>query len=526
MGGGLIQLVAVGVQDLYLTSDPQITFYKLLYRRHTNFSIESIVQNFSTKPNFGEISTCTLSASGDLIGQTFLYVEIPAIPKFIDPITGLEDPIKKFAWVRSLGSALIKEITLEIGGKLIDRQYGEFMYLWAQVANRQDEGLAKMIGNIPKLYEFSNGKKSYGLYIPLTFYFCKESGLAIPLIALASSEVKITVTFRRLEECYRIGPTHSMTILEDIVPLKAGDYIEQTINNQKIYGYVIDYDYLTKKLYYIKIQSPSATLKSFESLTDMTIVNCVPVPTPLIDDPFNSKNIPYRIYNSLTLEYCTPKPNTKEEIETTILPYKPKIINSFFYVNYTYLDTEERLRFARNTHEYLIIQVQFNQELGVKSPNVKQELALNHPCKSHYWVAQLDSLVGLGTINDLFNYTTSHIRYPDGRLYGENLVESAVLLLNGNERFGMRPSDNFNLTEPYSHHYRGPTKGINVYSFSLNPEDHQPSAACNMTKIDSIEMLMKLNKTVNPQNQCKIRAYTLNYNILRVAFNLGGIAFI
>lgn len=511
MAGGIIQLVAYGIQDLYLTGDPQITYFKVLYRRHTNFAIESIIQNFTAAADFGEIVTCNLARAGDLIGTTFLHVELPAIPKFIDPLTGEEDPIKKFAWVRNLGAALIKEITIEIGGKLIDRQYGEFMYIWGQLTNRQNVGLAKMGANVPEMYEFTNGKPSYKLYIPITFWFCRERGLSLPVIALTSSDIKMTVTFRRLEECYRIGPTSSIKIKEDVVPFGPGSYIEQTVNGQTIYAYVIDYDYIEKKLYYIKIQNPDSK-KSFESAPGNNIV-C-------------SKGGSFNIYDSITKKYCTPADGAKEMIEICNLPFKPRFVNSFFYVNYVYLDTNERLKFVRSNHEYLIDQVQYNQLLRVTSPNVKQNLTLNHPCKEHFWIAQLDMMVGPGTINDIFNFTNSHIRYPDGRLYGENLVENAVLLLNSRDRFGTRNQKYFNLVQPYQCHYRGPVKGINMYSFSLNPENHQPSGTCNMSMIDQISMIMKLNNVVNAQNTCKIRSYTINYNIFRVFFNLGGIAFV
>ena len=539
MAGGLVQLVAYGVQDLYLTGDPQITFFKILYRRHTNFSIESVPQNFSAPANFGETVTCTLARAGDLIGKILLYVQIPALPKFINA-NGDEDNIKKMAWVNNLGYALILEIFIEIGGKLIDKQYGEWMYIWSQLTNKQDHGLNKMVGNVTSMYEFSNGKESYKLFIPLEFWFCRNNGLALPLISLASSEVKITVTFRKLEECYRIGPTHSIEMVEDIVPFRAGDYIQQTINNQTIYGYVIGYDYVQKKLYYIKIVSPSANKKTFESPRESNVLN----------------NQSYRIYNTITKVYANPKPNSREIIEPTALVQKPRFVNAFFYVNYVYLDVEERTKFSRTNHEYLIEQIQFNQEVNVRSPNVKQNITLNHPCKAYYWIAQLDSMVGPNTMNDIFNYTTSPIHYPSShslatnlpmpvineyygvcpdnnsrlnnmeRFYGTDLVQNAKLLLNGRDRFGDRTVDYFNLVEPYEHHYRGPVPGINIYSFSLNPEDHQPSSAANMSEIDHIVMQLRLNSIVGPQNTAKIRSYTINYNILRIFFNMGGLAFI
>lgn len=544
MAGGLIDLVAYGIEDLYLTGDPQITFFKLLYRRHTNFAVESIAQNFSSNANFGESVACTIGRMGDLVGQIFLYVEIPMLPKFIDPITGEEDCIKKFAWVNNLGYALVQEVTIEIGGKLIDKQYGEWMYIWSQVTNRQNNALDKMIGNIPSIYDFSNGKQGCQLYIPLNFWFCKNNALALPIIALASTDIKINVTFRRLEECYRIGPTHSIEILEDIVPFKAGDYIEQTVRGQTIYGYVIDYDYLQKKLFYIKIQSPTSDKKTFESNqnrelnytnTGQNILQHTRQFSSLFSNPihppgpnFNNnsnENIQYRIYNSINRMFCTPKPNSREMIESLALPNKLVLGKSFLYVNYVYLDSDERNKFMSTYHEYLIEQIQFNQELGIKSPHVKQTLALNHPCKAMYWVAQLGSLVGPGTINDLFNYTTSHIRLNSNQYYGSNLVESGTLLLNGIERFEKMDWQYFNYVEPYYHHYRGPSVGINAYSPSLHPEQHQPSSSINMSKIDNIEMLMHLNKIISPQNMCKIRHYTINYNVLRICFNLGGLVF-
>lgn len=551
MAGGLVQLAAYGVEDVYLTGDPQITFFKVLYRRHTNFAVESVIQYFSSPPNFGETVNCTISRVGDLIGRIFLYIELPAIPKFIDPMTGEEDAIKKFAWVNFLGGALLCEFSVDIGGKMIDKQYGEWLYIWSQVSNRQDIALSKMVGDIPSLYTFSNGKQGYKLYIPLTFWFCRHNGLALPLIALASSDVKLIFTFRRAEECYRIGPTNSIDILEDVVPFNPGDYIRQTINNQTIYGYVMDYDYLRKKLFYIKIHSPTAIKRSFES---NQIKNNLP--QTIINDPDYICNIPYRIYNVITNTYCTPTPNTREMVESIALPQRPRFGESFLYVDYIYLDNEERNKFGRTNHEYLIEQIQFNKEIGITSPNVKMKLALNHPCKAFYWVAQLDSMVGPNTMNELFNYTTSPVHYAIGdpninnlppeyipeycnqypnannklifydRFYGESLVVKNKLLMDGRERFHGRNYEYFNYVQPYEHHYRGPILGINVYSPALYPEENQPSSAINASKMEDIDLLVHLRNIVNPCNTAKIRCYTINYNILRIFFNMGGLAFV
>lgn len=499
MPGALIQLVAKGIQDTYLTVDPQITFFKILYRRHTNFAIESIVQNFSSVPNFNESVSCVIGRNGDLLSQIFLYVYLPAIPALSVPrVVDLADKtnlFRRFAWVRNLGFALIKEVNIEISGQLIDRQYGEWLYIWSQLTDNFDYDLNKMVGNIRDLYQFTYGKEAYELCIPLNFWFCRHIGLALPLIALAATDVRINIVFRRWEECCRMGPTHSIEVVEDVVPFNIGDYIEQTFGDQVIQGYFMGYNYLTKRIYYIKILSPTSLKREFDG-------TCC-------------------IYNSINpTASCTPVPGVREFIEPIPLPFKPSFINSYLYVNYVYLDTEERIRFTQSQHEYLIEQLQFNKEVGVDSPNTTQYLALNNLCKAHYWVAQLDCMVGPGSMNELFNYTTDTDR---GGTF--SLIRSATLLFNGQERYETTPFSRLNYVEPYKYHSCGPTNGICMYSFCLQPEDVQPNGAVNMSKLDQIAVSMKLADIVNPYQTCSIRAYTLSYNILRIAFNLGGLAF-
>jgi hypothetical protein len=528
MTAGLIQLVAIGVQDIYLTGDPQVTFFKIVYRRHTNFSIDSLPQYFntSTPANFGSEVTCNVARQGDLINRMYLLVEMPSVPKFYLP-DGTPDPIKKFAWVRYLGFALIKEITFEINAKIIDRQYGEWMYLWEELSGRHmDKGSAvdRMTGNVPSMYDFSNGKDAYKLYIPLYFWFCRNPGLSLPLIALTNSELKINVKFRPLNECYRIGPTNSIYVIDDVVAFKPYDYIQQTVNGQTIYGMFINYDYLTKKLYYIKIQNQNNPMSSFLALQEPKSS------TVVLDNPNYINNVPYRIYaskiNALTIPfYCTPEPNTVEMIENTALPGLLSFVYAYFFADFIYLDSDERIKFARSNHEYLIEQLQYKLEPNIRSIGQKINLGFNHPAKEFIWVAQLDQLVGKNTINDLFNYTTSHLRRKDGSFVGTNLIVSGTMNMNGEERFTPRDSAYFNLIQPYQNHYRGPVTGINTYSFALNPETHQPSATFNMSKVDFQSLQLKMDNTISSINTAQLRLYMWGYNLLRIVYGLGGLAF-
>ena len=180
MTGGIIQLVAYGNQDLFLTSDPQITFFKIVYRRHTNFSIEVIPRTFINNPQFGNKVACILSRDGDLIRKVHLVIELPKIGPFLDSTQQL-DPITKFAWVRKIGFAIINTIQIEIGDELIDEQYSDFLNIWYELTVPYNKNINKMIGNVEALTSYTNGKDPYLLFIPLQFWFNRVTGLALPI---------------------------------------------------------------------------------------------------------------------------------------------------------------------------------------------------------------------------------------------------------------------------------------------------------------------------------------------------------
>ena len=168
MGGGLLQLVAYGAQDVYLTGNPQITFFKVVYRRHTNFSIESIQQTFNGTPGRGKRVTCQISRNGDLVHKLYLV--------FSDGVSSND------------ARNLLKKVEVEIGGQLIDRQYGDWMEIWNELTlpAGKTEGYTKMVGG-----SGASGNR----YVPLEFWFCRNIGLALPLIALQYHEVKINIEF-------------------------------------------------------------------------------------------------------------------------------------------------------------------------------------------------------------------------------------------------------------------------------------------------------------------------------------------
>ena len=175
MGGGLMQLVAYGAQDIYLTGNPQITFFKVVYRRHTNFAVESIEQTFNGSAEQGKKFSCTISRNGDLLHRVYLEVELSG------DLTATLDT--------KYGFDLIEYVELEIGGQCIDKHYGEWMAVWVSLTHASD-GISLLDSMMP-----SPGTSGSTNYVPLQFWFCRNPGLALPLIALQYHEVKINVQF-------------------------------------------------------------------------------------------------------------------------------------------------------------------------------------------------------------------------------------------------------------------------------------------------------------------------------------------
>ena len=196
MGGGLMQLVAYGAQDIYLTGNPQITFFKVVYRRHTNFSMESIIQTFSGRSAAGgSILTATISRNGDLVHRMWLDVELTNGPFTV----GGAGSDTYFNWTNNTGHAFVKECEVEIGGQRIDRHYSQWLDVWNELTDHEESEWQGLNKHAAKNTYLKSGKvfnPSGRLYIPLQFWFCRNPGLALPLIALQYHEVKVKLTTR------------------------------------------------------------------------------------------------------------------------------------------------------------------------------------------------------------------------------------------------------------------------------------------------------------------------------------------
>jgi hypothetical protein len=435
MGGGVLQLASIGAEDECLIAHPQITFFKVVFRRHTPFSMESIPQKIKGKVAFGRRVSCTIARNGDLVSNCYLEVEMDT------------PTVASATWTNWLGHNLINTVDIEIGGQRIDRHTGEWLHIWNELTCPKGKQAAykKMIGE-------TNAHGPVHLYIPLQFWFCRGVGAALPVVALKYHEIKINIHFNNYSKCLQ--------------------------NN----------------------------------------VSGLP-------------------------------------IQTTANPgFKAKL-----YVDYIFLSKDEKKRVVDMTHEYVIDQLQFSGT-EILDPDEDQEiqLSLNHPVKELIWVckrekehAYVDQKPGSwDSISEMWlppsegyvaHPTATYVnitqtRESDGvvvespvyektvsvmhqmSFHEFELCESAQLILNGTPRFQSRPGSYFQLVQPYQHHTSVPQKAIHVYSFSLKPEEIQPTGSCNMSAVD--EALLRLKTGAE-----ELRVYALNFNILRITGGMAGMVF-
>lgn len=519
MGGALIQLIAYGLDNIYLTSDPQITFFKIMYRRHTNFSSEPIQQQFINQPDFGKISTCVISKNADLAGHVYIVVTLPNI-------NISNDPLLKFAWVKRIGFALVKTIEIEINGRIIDRHYGEWLNLWSEITGQingeQQNGYNTMIGNVPELTTFTSTKNAYTLYIPLYFWFCRNSGSVLPLVSLQYSDIKINVEFEDALNCFLLSPTHYIKCRDDIVGFEQYEYIEQNINGTINAGLFTNFDTATKRLYYTKLTPGKLTSIPAISTFDPSSAN-----QSNIDTILNSPNgLQHSIVGQTSGFSTFAEFNNFSVSYTTInILSKMSLVSSYLLVEYFFLDNDERTKFAQSKHDYIIEQLFFTPNIKIEDPVYGAKIIVENPCKLMVWVTQLASV---RSSKDYFNYTDSYINisYEKNKAIGKNIITKETITFNGIDRLSLRNSFYFDSLQKHLHTKTTTIPGINMYSFGLYPFMVQPSGTCNMSLIDNIQIQMKLVSDINPNNIVFFRAYCICYGILRVVDGLIGLVFI
>ena len=543
MGGGLMQLVAYGAQDVYLTGNPQITFWKVSYRRHTNFAMESIEQTFNGQADFGRRVTCTISRNGDLCYRTYLQVTLPEINQHMINTTGTSKAGVYARWLDFPGEQLISQVEVEIGGQRIDRQYGDWMHIWNQLTltSEQQRGYYKMVGNTTQLTFITdpsfndvdgpcesnaprqvcaprNALPETTLYVPFQFWYCRNPGLALPLIALQYHEVKINLDIRPIDEClWAVGSLNctsgsgKVTTAYNQSLVAASLYVDYVFldTDERRRMAQNPHEYLIEQLQFTGDESVGSSSNKIKLNFNHPVKELIWVVQPDENvDYCSSLECGQSLYSTLGAQPF----NYTDAVDAL-----PNAIHSFggpdalinssgtAFINASGLFTDAGALSNDDADPATSGEQWFGASNQYSDPNFNSD--------NNSGVSDAGTFVLAETSLDM-------------HCWGENPVVTAKLQLNGQDRFSEREGTYFDLVQPFQHHTRSPDTGINVYSFALRPEEHQPSGSCNFSRIDNATLQLVLsNATVEGTKTAKVRVYATNYNVLRIMSGMGGLAY-
>jgi hypothetical protein len=531
---------------VYLSSNPQITFWKGLYKRHTNFAMEPFRVNFTGQPAWGTKQSATLGRHADLLYSTYLEVHLP----HYDAVSRKNAVYNNDQF--ALGYNLLKYVELEIGGQLIDRQYGEFLFLWDTLCSSTEQSvqLHKLIGAADRPQTVSA-------------YYNGSTRTSLP-----SSATPSTVT----AEVY--GGTSNQI---DAVTSVSGGTVRVSGQGTASPNQVFIPG------------TPAGCSAGVAGQSQSGHPTIVYVPLKF----FYTRN-PGTALPLIALQYHEVKINVIWNDNQTIsgdydhVPVPAQPVNAAIYVDYIYLDVEERRRMAQESHEYLIEQVQYNEDKGMSSYNNRIDLTFNHPVKELIWVVQpthyrnckvrLPTSAATGgarwgpPTRDAGSVNATSVSADARNLnrltpftYDQVAVREQWLQINGQDRMDRRFGDYYNKVQPYQHHTGStntthvlqvaastPTAlpqgsfaaaadmistgigqlyqpGIYSYSFALKPEEHQPSGTCNFSRIDTATLVMTLSGDITVDQDTDatwdVRVYAINYNVLRIMSGMAGLAY-
>lgn len=642
MSGGLISLVANGAQDVYLTGKPQITYFKVIYRRYTNFAMEAIEQPLANS-RFGNMDTVQIQRNGDLAARSCLKVTMPQVKGDVLRTGGATS----VAWVRRLGHALVREVKMKIGGMEIDKHVGTWLDIFWELTHtvESERGYLAMIGDVPEMTTLASGATgsstdtllpAYTLYIPLQFWFCRNYGLSLPLIALQYHEVRLDIWYNEIAllmnwtgEAAPVMTGYSMSdasILIDYVYLEAGErrkyaqlgheYLieqvqftgEQNIGGGNSTTYrtneKLQYNHPTKELIWclrLGAFNGSGNGSSFNgtgrgkflcytnddnawesAALDYAAKNlaesCIFVKP--YDDAYGwHENVSsdglklHRVSNFNCFASNDLDAPSRSSSHTTANAGKSSSSSS----DYKYSNYANRIKVdvVGSENEQSLV-----DQIWVVSTNsdIPQTVPLYGSASCDLLSHILEAKVRVhvdesGNVSKIDCVSVTHdlsmndvsvpvedvdfdnrsggvlslpaIAHPDVtvtqfnnyglRLDGKgNPLVSGNIQLNGHDRFSVQPGSYFNYYQTQNHHTRTPADGINVYSFALHPEKHQPSGTTNLSRIDSTIMNMTFGDSLRAASGClkldialntKYYVFAVNYNVLRVMSGMAGLAY-
>jgi hypothetical protein len=637
MGGGLLQIVSSTNEDLFITSKPQITFFKLVFYRYTNFSIETLEEFFDGAPDFGESVTCTLAKTGDLIHHMYLKIDLPEV----------HIPILKDSVIHPKNKTFTNDLLLqynEVDQNFTNyKKYIKYFYilwrlLWTEVISIA--GNYNSVMNIINLFKKSDNWNEYNKYnnIFSNVYIKKNnSNINFDIVymfelslkteyqfsnysTLKNNEFKDKLklflsTYRENTVLYNNQLFNELTKIKNIIDtekidyyrfswlpkigLRLIDYIDISIGGQVI-------DRLNSDMLNIWYE---LTISHNQINTFNNIIGNIPklnaynsnkkesyslyIPLPFWFSKYTGISLP-----ALALRYHDIQVNLKlkelsdccmvETIENNLsdninINEHISILNASLYIDYVYIEQEERKKFGRNSLEYLIDQHQYLPVNNINSTNINQLLYFVNPIKELLWTCQTKvwdryEFVKIYKFTNITNLTNGKIKLIIGNkhlikegdnirisnskyynntynvinadetsvtinsdfiindygsveiintIYSENTIDTLSITFNSVERITNRDGIYYNLIQPWKHHTNIPSPGIYLFSFAIHPEDYQPSGSCNMGLLDANQAFININPIFFEymNKNVSMNFFARSMNILKITEGMACLAF-
>lgn len=517
MGGGLLQLVAYGAQDIYLTGNPQITFFKVIYRRHTNFSMECVQQTLSgvsaAVATGTSKATAVISRNGDLLHQVWVQCD-----------QNIEYGIS--------GDYIIEEAQIEIGGQLIDKHTREWNQVWAELTTP----VSKSDGYKYLTSGFNSSVSTYNHFThqnivmaPLQFWFCRDIGLALPLIALQYHEVVIKFTWGSGAAAAGMSRTGGGNVTPSFEVW--ADYVYLDTDERRRFAQV-SHEYLIEQ---VQIQSEGNIQSSYKLNFDHPVKELIwttqeSASNPPASDTITTQQIRlelnghdrfsqqpreyFQIKQPLLHHTSIPGFNIKE-VENPIPLAKPIHVTRGTAVSVAGTPTSDgEFQVLATATSNLKIYSTNASDIDLKVGDI---LLISYPILLTSDDPQLISIQSVVTKINTEPSNNGVAIYTIGHTNGMGSLTDGVVAL----QVSLAGSGSISVVS----RTQGPqsrcsqlNRNINVYSFAIHPEDHQPSGTCNFSKIDHAKLLLSDDGQIE-------NIYAVNYNVLRIMSGMGGLAY-
>ena len=543
--GGLIQLVAYGEQDVFLTGDPKVTFFQAVYKRHTNFAIECIQQtvNGSNVQNNSRMSV-VVARSGDLIGE--MYIDLLTASPGANTVSGYSSTTGTWDGTSWMAERAIANAELTIGGQKIDKHFQRWWRLYSELYMTEAKKIqyGKMTSNpnaqASNVYNASSGQ----VFLPLFFFFNRNPGMYLPLIALQYHEVRIDFDISSEFSTYFNGSYFNVwgnyvfldTDERKMFAQKGHEYlIEQvqytgaaalssTVTNKNLVR--ITYNHPVKELVWCVTQNASGGKQLWDFTNSASTTNNVLLTTNPVLGTITSSALSNVIFNTFSSNIVSLS-NVIFNTSSSNITALSNVNAGSVFIGVAGSPTSNAIGLMSNAFSNISVSVTSVMSNAFSNISVAVTSVLANAFSTSQTNMVVPTSHACGNPMQLFTsaqaqqYQWCEDGYSANTSYGP--VAQFKLLINGQDRMKVNSGKYFNQMQSFNHHTGNPYPGIYSYSFALHPEEHQPSGTCNFSRVDNSQAEITLKQGCSAGSFLEM--FAINYNVLRIQSGMGGLAF-